>query len=79
MPKLPIHERCWAACTPSRHEYMKHGGWTEQTDKPDCSSGCRYFTLLMDAPLDWGVCVCTKSPRKVMLTFEHMGCMKFRS
>lgn len=43
----------------------------------DCSYGCKYFIGLENLP-DWGVCINTKSDRKGLLTFEHMGCFMFK-
>jgi hypothetical protein len=47
---------------------------------PDCSCGCKFF---MELPgklgMDWGVCVNKESPRRGLLTFEHQGCLKFKS
>ena len=45
----------------------------------DCSCGCRFF-IKMESKLgsDWGVCANPKSPRRGLLTFDHMGCKKFR-
>ena len=73
-----IHKRCWRVANPSAKEYMKDGGWTARTGKPDCSWGCKWFAPLKEAEYDWGVCLCPNGPRSGMLTFEHMGCEKFK-
>jgi len=74
-----IHKRCWRAANPSAKKYQKDGGWTFRTGKPDCSLGCKWFAPLKEAEYDWGVCLCSNGPRAGMLTFEHMGCEKFRA
>jgi hypothetical protein len=76
--KKTIHDLCWEVTTPALEKYKKLGGWVARTGKPDCSSGCQWFSVLQDAPEDWGVCLNHKSPRRGKLTFEHMGC-KFYS
>lgn len=73
-----IHKRCWRVANPSAKEFAKDGGWTARTGKPDCSTGCKWFAPLKEAEYDWGVCLCQNGPRSGMLTFEHMGCGKFR-
>lgn len=53
--------------------------WTQDTDSPDCSSGCKFFLPLAGSlGNDWGVCACPRSPRAGLLTWEHMGCGEFR-
>lgn len=45
---------------------------------PDCSCNCKYFVKLQgDLGNDFGVCVNKQSPRKGLLTFEHMGCNSY--
>lgn len=66
------HEELKAVC--SGDDY----GWTSRTDRPDCSSGCRFFHPLEGARgYDWGVCHNPQSVRAGLLTFEHMGCEHF--
>ena len=45
---------------------------------PDCSCGCKFFHPL-ERETDWGICTNSKSPRAGLLTFEHMGCKKFKA
>lgn len=57
-------------------DYTDYGGtvqrWSDDSDYPDCSCGCRWF-LPLDGKLgnDWGVCANPDSPRTGLLTFEH--------
>lgn len=43
----------------------------------DCSCGCKFFYELQDSG-DWGVCFNPESPRKGLLTWEHMGCFQYK-
>lgn len=65
-----IHRRLWLVC-PDQDTY-ENG---VRADLPDCASGCKHFHPLKGAAgMDWGVCMEPNSPRKGLLTFEHMGC-----
>jgi hypothetical protein len=57
-----------------RDRYNKH----KHGNDCDCSCGCRFY-LQFEGELgqDWGVCANPRSPRRGLLTFEHMGCKKF--
>jgi hypothetical protein len=73
---MEIHLQLWKVCRDQ--EAYKAGTDTDNHEKPDCSSGCRYFHPLRgDEGYDWGVCTKTESPRAGLLTFEHMGCEFF--
>lgn len=59
-------------------DYSDYGGtverWKDNSDYPDCSSGCRHFLPLDgNSGLDWGVCSNPASPRAGLLTFEHQA------
>ena len=65
-------------------DYSDYGGkierWKDDSDYPDCSSGCRWY-LPLEGLLgsDYGVCANKHSPRKGLLTFEHQagkGCFE---
>jgi len=78
--KPTTHDRCIAVCPEWQRVYIKRGGWTELTDLPDCSCGCKWFHPLEGKEgADWGVCLNDESARGGFLTFEHMGCGKFES
>ena len=67
------HKRLWQVCR-DQADYIA-GRDTDNHEKPDCSSGCRYFFPLEGKHgMDWGVCTEPRSPRAGLLTFEHMGC-----
>lgn len=72
----PHHKRLWEVCR-EQADYLS-GKDTQNHEKPDCSSGCRYFHPLEGKHgMDWGVCTEPRSPRAGLLTFEHMGCQYF--
>jgi hypothetical protein len=66
-------------------DYDDFGGkvrrW-EDPDKqyPDCSCGCKHLINLKEVlGNDWGVCANPNSPRRGMLTWQHMsgfGCFE---
>ena len=55
--------------------YMK-GKMGTDTYGADCSCDCKYFMWLVEIG-DWGICCNPNSPRKALLTWEHMGCLNF--
>lgn len=58
--------------------YGKEERWADPAKAyRDCSCGCRWYRPMEDEPLDWGVCVNSRSPRAGLLTFEHQGCFEF--
>lgn len=70
------HKRLWEVCR-EQAEYVA-GTDTDHHNKPDCSSGCRYFMPLEGKNgMDWGVCSEPRSSRAGLLTYEHMGCSFF--
>jgi hypothetical protein len=72
----PQHKRLWQVCR-DQAAYVS-GKDTDNHEKPDCSSGCRYFHPLEGKHgMDWGVCTEPRSSRAGLLTFEHMGCQYF--
>ena len=82
---MAIHSQLWRVCRPSSFAsgkiiLEKWEGWTQETDKPDCSCGCKWFHVLDGKTgADWGVCFNKDSPRAGLLTFEHMGCHHFKA
>ena len=60
-------------------DYECFGGkvkrWENPNEEyPDCSCGCKYFIKLREClGNDWGLCANPKSPRKGLLTWEHMS------
>jgi hypothetical protein len=60
-------------------DYDSYGGqvkrWEDpDKDYPDCSCGCKFFLKLQgEFGNDWGICSNPKSPRKGLLTWEHMA------
>ncbi|MBU4200917.1 MAG: DUF3027 domain-containing protein [Verrucomicrobia bacterium] len=74
------HDRLWKLARKLPSDFEPYGKRDRDTDcGPDCSCGCRFF-LKLEGTLgnDWGVCACPSSPRRGLLTFEHMGCKAFR-
>ncbi len=76
-PGRGTHEELWqiTTCLPTDFEPW---GKRERNGPPDCSCGCNFYhTLEGPQGADWGVCWNPISPRKGLLTFEHMGCPEF--
>lgn len=74
------HDHLWSVTKKLPEDYEPYGEvdrW-EVGAGSDCSCGCRWFAKL-EGPLgmDWGVCTNPASHRVGLLTFEHMGCVKF--
>lgn len=61
---------------PNWDDYMK-GKMGTDTYGADCSCGCRFFFDLQ-GNADWGICCNPDSPRRALLTWEHMGCPNFK-
>lgn len=72
------HEYLYKIC---RDKYWYENGLdTNNHNNPDCSCGCKWFIELEGKfGMDWGVCCNKNSPRKALLTFEHMGCKYFEN
>lgn len=82
------HKALWAACKCLPQDYTPYGKEKRWADPkkayPDCSGCCLYYEQLYDPvnnhdDTDWGVCTNPKSHRCGLLTFEHQGCLQFRS
>ena len=72
-----LHDRLWAVCRDTKDFHS--GKDTDHHNKPDCSTGCKWFIPLEGmVGSDWGVCSCAQSPRAGLLTFEHMGCKFYK-
>ena len=59
---------------------FKHFGKRDLSEDygPDCSNQCKHFLKLAgELGSDWGVCTNYQSPRKGLLTYEHMGCRQY--
>jgi hypothetical protein len=76
-PERPDHEHLLAIVQTRPTDYEPDG--FRVRNGSDCSHGCRWFLVLQDYPLDWGVCANARSPRCGLLTFEHQGCQHFQS
>jgi hypothetical protein len=74
---MKLHYKLWNVCR-NQLDYLS-GMDTNNHSLPDCSCGCKYFIELSGmVGSDWGVCYHPESPRRGLLTFEHMGCKYFK-
>ena len=64
-------------CLPQDFEPFGQRNRTEDYG-PDCSCDCKHFLKIKNNS-DWGICTNENSPRKALLTFEHMGCKFYQS
>lgn len=74
-----LHDLLWKLCQKLPTDFEPYGRRSRDDDwGPDCSCGCKFFLPVEgDAGADWGVCCNQESPRRGLLTFEHMGCKHF--
>jgi hypothetical protein len=74
-----LHDLLWKLCQKLPTDFEPYGQRSRDDDwGPDCSCGCKFFLPVDgDAGADWGVCCNQESPRRGLLTFEHMGCKHY--
>ena len=74
-----MHDHLHKIVIQLEQDFEPFGKRSRETDwGPDCSCSCKHFVKIKNN-LDWGVCTNQNSPRKALLTFEHMGCKFFQS
>ena len=73
-----MHDHLHKIVIQLEQDFEPFGKRNRETDwGPDCSCSCKHFVKIRNN-LDWGVCTNQNSPRKALLTFEHMGCKFFQ-
>lgn len=73
------HKQLWKLVVKLPSDFEPYGKRIRENGYGDCSCSCKWFHELEGIRgADWGICFNTKSPRKGLLTFEHMGCENYK-
>ena len=77
VPGFQSHEALWQIVKRLPTDFQPYGK-RKRNGHSDCSGNCRWFHKLAGVRRkDWGVCANAKSPRAVLLTFDHQGCPQY--
>lgn len=77
MEQYSSNELLWSVCIKLSSDFIPFGTRLREWGS-DCSCMCKHFKPIEGKEgLDWGVCLNPNSPRKGLLTFEHMGCEQY--